>query len=192
MAKIIEKTINHTIEKWFLETKFIPIEYFESFFNMNRIGKFKVPASTSKRFGNAQMDKVFNALGQSYIELILKLKPKLRMIPFDMLEKKDRQTLRELICEQVQYAVTNRQIMQIVNASNISTGSFTMNVDTTPWAFTSDMLSMRGRNLLQNSELDLYEIVDEGVLYQETKHGNIKILRKIEGNDIPAIVWDTL
>ena len=54
------------------------------------------------------------------------------------------------------------------------------------------MLSMRGRNLLQNSELDLYEIVDEGVLYQETKHGNIKILRKIEGNDIPAIVWDTL
>ena len=192
MATIIEKTINHTMKKWFDETTKTPIEYFESTFNMNRIGKFKVPASTAKRFSDTEMDKIFNALGQSYIELILKLKPKLRMIPFDMLEKKDRETLRQLICEQIQYSVMNRQIMQIVNASNISTGSFTMNVDTTPWAFTSDMLSMRGRNLLQNSELDLYDIVDEGVIYQESKNGNIKVLRKIEGNDIPAIVWDTL
>ena len=80
MAVIIEKTINHTMEKWFKETTKTPIEYFESTFNMNRIGKFKVPAITAKRFNDTEMDKIFNALGQSYIELILKLKPKLRMI----------------------------------------------------------------------------------------------------------------
>ncbi len=55
------------------------------------------------------------------------------------------------------------------------------------------MLSMDGRTLIQNTEIDLYDIVDEGVLYTETHNGNIKVLRTIEmDSDVPSIVWDTL
>ncbi len=191
-------TIKHNMEVWFSEvldsTNTTPMSWFESQFKNNRLGTFKAPRTVIKRFNDGNdLSKFFNALGQSYIELAIKMKPKLKMIPFSMLEKQDRENWREYVCEQIQHAVTNRQTFQIINASNISTSSFTMNVDTTPWAFTADMLSMHGRNLIQNTEIDLYDIVDENVLYTETHNGNVKVLRTIEmNNEVPSIVWDTI
>ncbi len=83
-----------------------------------------------KRF--TDLDKFFDAIGQRYIELALKMKPKLKMIPFSMLEEQDREKWREFVCEQIQHAMINKQTFQIISGSNISTPSFTMNVDTTP------------------------------------------------------------
>ncbi len=196
----MKNTITHNMETWFKEvidssdsTKASTfIEWFETKFSNNRLGTFKVPNTVLKRFDSKEED-FFKAIGQGYIELIKKLKPKLKMIPFAMLEEEDRATLREFIGEQIQFSMTNRQVFQIVNGSNISTPSFTINQDTTPWAFTSDMLSKRGAVLMQNSEVDLYEIVNEGVLWNETQNNNIKVLRMIDlESDVPAIVWDTV
>ena len=188
----MELTVIHNMDKWFKETGLDPIVYFNTKSESNRIGNFQVPRSIARKYTSDTLGKFFNNLGQTYIELALKLKPILRSIPFAMLEKRDQNYLREYICEQVQYSVMNKQIIQIVNASSISTTSFTMNTDTTPWAFTSDMLSMRGKVLLQNAEIDFYDIIEEDVLYTETKNGNIKILRKIDNENIPLMVWDQL
>lgn len=196
----MKNTITHNMETWFSEvidtndaTKADSlIDWFENYFKHNRLGTFKVPHTTLRRWeGNEE--GFFASIGLGYIDLIKKLKPKLKSIPFAMLEAEDRETLREYIGEQIQFAMTNKQVFQIVNGSNISTPSFTINTDTTPWAFTVDMLSNRGKVLMQNAEIDLYDIVDEGVLYQETQNNNIKVLRLIDlEKDVPAIVWDTI
>ncbi len=196
----MKNTITHNMDTWFKEVIDVNdatkpstyLEWFETGFQNNRLGAFKVPHSTLKRF-SAKEEQFFKAIGQGYIELIKKLKPKLKSIPFAMLEAEDREALREFIGEQIQFSMINKQVFQIVNGSNISSPTFTMNLDTTPWAFTVDMLSNRGKVLMQNAEIDLYDIVDEGVLYQETQNNNIKVLRLIDlEKDVPAIVWDTI
>ncbi|MCS5736794.1 hypothetical protein, partial [Herbiconiux daphne] len=53
---------------------------------------------------DADLDKFFNALAQTYINVAVKLKKQLRTIPFNMLEAADREMFREFICEQIQYA----------------------------------------------------------------------------------------
>lgn len=174
----------HTTEVWFNSNDIgvlTPRQWFEQVSKNNKLGTFKVPASVARRFTtDADLDKFFNALAQTYINVAVKLKKQLRTIPFNMLEAADREMFREFICEQIQYAVINNQIIQISNGSAISTTSFTFNVDTTPWALTSDQLSVSGKILLQNTEIDSYQVIEEDEFYRYKPNGNILFIGKAE------------
>lgn len=169
-----------------------PIDYFNLVWPGNRIGDFKVPASTARQFNTDEaLAKLFNALVDRYINLAVKLKNHLKMIPFSVLDEEDRDKFIDYVLEQVQFAVTNRQIMQKVSAASVSTAGFTVNVDTTPWgAFTSDMLSTEGQVLLQNTNIDDYGVVLDPVTFIKTQNGNCKVIGKFKIEEAPDIVWD--
>lgn len=181
----------HTMATWFSSgdvNNLTPIEYFEKKFKMNKLGTFKVPASIARRFTtNEDLANFFNALGETYIAVAVKLKKILKKIPFELLEETDREEFRTFICEQIQFAVTNNQIIQVSNGSAISTSSFTFTVDTTPWALTSDQLSVSGKIILQNTEIDSYQVIEEDEFYTLDNSGNILILGRVEIKDNPNI-----
>lgn len=191
---LMEKAVIHNMETWFKETGMTPRKWFETMYKGNKLGRFVVPASFAKYFNTEEkLDALFDAIGKSYIDLYVKLKPKIKLIPFSMLEAQDRNACREFVCGRNQFAVKNNQVIQIVQAATISTGAWTIGQDITPWGpFTSDMLDTNGNVDMQNTNIDEYDVVMEDVLFTETLKGNIKVLRQIDLADVPAIVWDTL
>lgn len=191
----MEKTILHNMDTWFAETNITPKQYFETKFAGNKIGSIKLPATLAKQnTTEEQINKIVIAIGNGYINLAVKLKgKKLRKIPFAMMEKKDREAWRYYVMEEVQHALINNLIHQIVNASSISTPNFTITQDTSSWVFTTDQLSTRGNVNIQNTEIDFYDILESRVAYMEAQNGNIKILRKIEDwESVPAMVFDEI
>lgn len=191
---LMGNAVTHNMKTWFKETGMTPRKWFETIYEGNKLGRFVIPASYAKYFNTEEkLDALFNAIGKSYIDLLVKLKTKLKSIPFSMLEEDDQLAAREYVCGRIQFAVKNNQIIQIVQAATISTGAWTIGQDTTPWGpFTSDMLDTNGNVDMQNINIDEYEIVMQDVLFTETLKGNYKILRQIDLADVPAIVWDTI
>lgn len=187
----MKRTIKHDMAEWFKETQLAPIDYFEQQWIGNKIGTFKVQRSFNKNFDTRdKLAKLFIAIGESYIQLALKLKPVLKSIPFEMLEEEDRDAWRNYVLHHIQYASYNRQIIQVASGVNVSTSGTTINVDSTPWGtFTSDMLSTEGLTLIQNTDIDFYEIIEEDKLWYETPNGNVVVIAKFDDlNDVPNTI----
>ncbi len=173
------------ISTWFGEAPTSFIDYFEDDFRGNTIGTLKFPATSAARFNNiaTEIDKaaLANAVASSYLWGIVKLKWKqLGKTPFYMLEADTQKYLKDAVCEAVQFAVLNKQVWERVNASSISTNTFSVNQDTTSWILTADMYGKMAWNLIQISGIDEYEWVEEDVLFTGTEKGNVKIIGRTD------------
>lgn len=185
-------TITHNTETWFKEVGGKVIEYYNTKFSRSLTGQFSIPAWFAKKYQTAeQLEKFASSMANMIIDLIVKRYQILRRVPFAMLETKDRDTLRELICVEIQNKIFNKKIMQVLTGSVISGGSFSATIDDGSVVFSLDTLCQQSKIMLMNSELDLYDIVDEGGIRMETPNGNIKVLRQIDlTKEVPNIVWD--
>lgn len=173
--------MTHKIEEWFAETGKSPLQWFEASFKRNKMGTFKVPASVAQRFDLTKEQvrtNLFASIGQTYIDVLTKQKKKIKQLPFKAMLDEDRELFREWICDAVQFCVLNNQVYQVVIGSNISTPSFTINVDTTPWVLSADMIGITAWNLLSVIDVEAYDWVDERGLWAATQSGNAQIITK--------------
>lgn len=178
--------MTHKVEEWFNEADskgvvYTPVQWFENKFKRNKLGTFKVPASVAKRFNladEAVRNALFISIAQTYIDVLQKQKKKIKQLPFKAMLDEDRELLREWVCDAVQFCVLNNQVYQIVVGSNISTPSFTINVDTTPWVISADMIGMSAWNILSVVDIEAYDWVDTAGLWHATTSGNAQVITK--------------
>ncbi len=174
--------VKHNVETWFGADDAL-WDFYQNQFRGNTSGGFKAPRSMLRRFNNfatkADIVKAINSLGEVYIQGIVHLKYKqLKRTPFIMFEEDTRDYLMQAVCEAIQFAMFNEQVYERVNASTVSTPSFTLNRDTTNWMLTMDMYGKMAWNLIQNSGIDEYYWVTEDVLFTDTLNGNVKLIGK--------------
>lgn len=177
--------ILHNTETWFGSDKGF-IDYFEQEFKNNKLGTLKFPATHVNRFtdsstGIFNKEKAAASIANDYINAIHRYKYKqLSRLKFDWLVQGGTQNmLRDAVCEAVQHAITNRNIFEIVNASSVSTPSFSMNRDTPGWLLSADMMGKSGWTNLQISNIEKYKVVTEDVLATETANGNTIIIGRL-------------
>lgn len=193
------------MEEWFQETKAVDLKtWYESEFNRNRTpGRIGLPPSAMRAIKSVAgadeikqvklVNQLISALGQSFIDLVVHKKPILKTVPFLLLEEADRETLRELIGEEIQNALKNNELFQLRNGSSISTGGVSINRATTDWVFTFDQFSIKGKVLLQNASLDAYEWISGGQneIYRLLQSGDVQIIGKTDDwANIPSVVWE--
>lgn len=175
--------IKQNVTTWFGKGDNDLLDFYQNEFRGNTTNGFKAPRAMVRRYNNfATQDDIYkaiNAIGEIYIQGITHLKyEQLKVTPFAMLEEDTKDSLKQAVCEAIQFAMYNEQVYERVNSSTISTNNFTMNKDTTSWMLTMDMYGKMAWNLIQNSGIDEYHWVVEDVLFADTLNGNVKLLGK--------------
>lgn len=175
-----------------------PLEYFETKFKRNLIGGFKVQASIARYWNLAnteQKNQLTTNVMQLFIDIVVNKENNLRTIPFNDtgLLKFTREFLLEGVCLAVQEAIYNNNILPRSNGSNISTPSWTITVESTPWAFKQDPIGLIPWTIIENSKIRKYKWVGEGELFKLTPKGNIQVISQTDTSDlenVPRTAWD--
>ncbi len=165
-------------------------DYFENTFKRNTMGTLKMPSSVIRN-SQKTIEELGEAIAQTYLDVIIRLKyTVLRNVKFSWLLPQDMEALQEALCGAVQHAIVNRNVFERLNASSISTNTFSISEDTTNWLLTKDALGMYAWSTLQSTGIDEYEIVceDDMDFFIQTNNGNIQILGKYDLEKVEELI----
>lgn len=128
-------------------------------------------------------ERAFTELCQTYINALITSNDLFTQIEFKDFPKLFQKNIRFGIYNAIEFATLNRQVWEKVNNSSVSSPNFNMNVESTNWLLSSDMLGLKSWNYIVASGLHDMKIV-----------GDSFVGRLISGNEDCTIIkeWNAL
>lgn len=165
------------------------------------IGSFKVPPTIYKRFSAKYPDKAnasgvlvpvwkepaFEEIAIIFINAIVARYEILRLTDFNYLDEDTRINLKKAVYNAIEYSCLNRQLWEVVNDVTMQGPSMSLSADKTNWLLTNTMIGQKAVDYITISEIEEYRWVDENTLYIEENSGNIKVIGKVDIEQVPDL-----
>lgn len=169
------------------------LDYYQDHFDAALFDKMKLPPSLIKNFNNlaTQQDlyNLLDSIANRIINTIISL-PEcsiMNQIRFEWLLPFHQEGLCQLVCDIFEYGVMNNKLVERTDASSISVGNFSSNMDQTNFVFNKDSLGARAIERLRNLKMQYYKIGDNK-MYHKQLNGNVQVIGWFDADKLPELV----